>query len=125
MTKGESNGLSTEAIPFAHELAGYAGILASAPIPTYAALSPEDLDARPEGNGAEATFERAFAGFPQPFGEAQAAAGLAVAPEGWLEGEQREACAAKVGCEAGYYAIDSEGAAGTVRVIVLDDSAGR
>ena len=124
VTKGERNGLSTEAIPFAHELAGYAGILASAPIPTYAALSPEDLDARPEANGAEATFERAFAGFPQPFGEAQAAAGLAVAPEGWLEGEQREACAAKVGCEAGYYAIDSEGAAGTVRVIVLDDSAG-
>lgn len=124
VTKGERNGLSTEAIPFARELASYASILASAPIPTYAALSPEDLDARPEINGAEATFERAFAGFPAPFGQAQAAAGLPVAPEGWLEGEQREACAAKVGCEAGYYAFDSEGASGTVRVIVLDDSVG-
>jgi hypothetical protein len=123
LTTGSTNGVKTVPIPFAQELAGYAGMLASAGFPAYPALSPEDLDARPEANGTEATFEREFAGFPEPLGEAAAAAQLPDAPEGRLEGE-RQGCAAKVGCEAGYYAITSEGSAGAVRVIVLDDSAG-
>lgn len=106
VTSAETTGPKTLTIPFAHEFARYAQILASSPIAAYAAASPQDLDARPESNGTEATFESAFSGFPKPFGD---------------QGEpEREACAAEVGCEAAYYALALEG----VRVIVLDDSAG-
>jgi len=122
VTTGLTNGNKSAVIPFAQEYASYADILAAAPLPTYAALSPEDLDARPEFNGDEADFERAFTGFPAPFGKSAAALELAEAPEGGLPEGERDKCAAEVGCEAGYYAIDSGGPSGTVRVIVLDDS---
>ena len=125
VTSGETNGIKSEVIPFAQEFAGYASILASAAIPTYAALSPQDIGARPEVDGSEALFEQALdlAGLPAPFGHAPPAAQLQPAPEGQLPEEQRTACAAKIGCEAGYYAIDSAGSSGTVRLVVLDDSA--
>ncbi|MFI5004599.1 MAG: hypothetical protein ACHQE6_06255, partial [Solirubrobacterales bacterium] len=117
LTTDQVAGLTKPVIPFERELHRYAEILASGP-PAYVAPSPLDLDSRPEDQGTEATFERAFEGFPEPFGRQPAAAGLPPAPQG----RSPEQCAGQIGCEAAYYAFDSEGAAGTVRVIVLDDS---
>ena len=108
VTTAETQGPKTQPIPFAQELARYAQILASSPIPAYAAISPYELDARPESNGTEATFESAFAGFPQ----AALSAG-----DGAEQG-----CSETVGCQTAYYSFLSEGSGGSVRVIVLDDS---
>ncbi len=107
VTSDETSGLTKAVVPFARELARYAQILASTPL-TYAAATPQDLDARPESQGTEATFEQAFAGFPQ----AALSAG-----DGAEQG-----CHGTVGCQTAYYALSSEGAGGAVRVIVLDDS---
>jgi hypothetical protein len=108
VTTAETQGPKTQPIPFAQELARYGQILASSPIPAYAAISPYELDARPESNGTEATFESAFAGFPQ----AALSAG-----DGAEQG-----CSETVGCQTAYYSFLSEGSSGSVRVIVLDDS---
>jgi hypothetical protein len=112
VTAGEVS-VRTVPIPYARELGRYAGILGASPIPVYAAASPTELDAQ----ASEGTFEEAFTGFPAPFGSGAARPGLqpsgpAVAP-----------CGFSAGCQSAYYAIDSSGPAGTVRVIVLDDSA--
>jgi hypothetical protein len=77
------------------ELGRYASILAASPLPAYAAGTPTDL----EEGGSEAAFRNAFGGFAALF-----------APE----------CGA--GCASAYYAFESAGSGGTVRVIVLDDS---
>ncbi len=122
VTAGETSGLKTLAIPFARELHRYAEILASSPLPTYAAISPQDLDARPESEGAEAMFAQELAGLHEPLGGAPQAASLPTAPSGRLGEGEPQSCAGTVGCEGAYYALSSEGAAGTVRVIVLDDS---
>ena len=98
----------TQPIPFAQELGRYAQILASSPLPAYAAISPYELDARPESDGSEATFAAAFAGFPQ----------IALAAGDGAE----QGCGEAVGCQTAYYAFASEGSGGAVRVIVLDDS---
>jgi len=108
VTTAETQGPKTQPIPFAQELARYGQILASSPIPAYAAISPYELDARPESNGTEATFESAFAGFPQ--------AALSVG-DGAEQG-----CSETVGCQTAYYSFLSEGSGGSVRMIVLDDS---
>jgi hypothetical protein len=110
VTTGETTGPATVPIPYSRELSRYAGLLASSPIQAYAAPSPTDLTPL-EG---EAGFERAFATFPQPFGELGAAAGLT--PVNPAAGRE---CGGVQGCA---YAIDSEGTAGTVRVVVLDDT---
>ncbi len=115
VTEGQVSGPRSVPIPFGDELETYASILASAGLPAYAAASPSDLDSRPESEGSEALFEHAFANFPQPFGSGQPAAGLTPA------GRSSEQCAA-VGCEDAYYALESEGQGGAVRVVVLDDS---
>jgi len=122
VSAGETSGLKTVAIPFAHELHRYAEILASSPLPTYAAISPQDLDARPESEGTESTFVQELAGLHGPLGSGPQAAGLPTAPSGRLGEGEPQSCVGTVGCEGAYYAIDSEGPAGTVRVIVLDDS---
>ena len=108
VTTAETQGPKTQPIPFAQELARYGQILASSPIPAYAAISPYELDARPESNGTEATFASAFAGFPQ----AALSAG-----DGAEQG-----CGETVGCQTAYYSFLSEGSGGSVRAIVLDDS---
>ncbi len=56
--------VQTIPVPYERELDRYAQILASSPLPTYAAASHSDLD----GAGSEATFAQAFAGLPPPFG---------------------------------------------------------
>ncbi len=101
LTTGAGHGVFT--VPYERELARYAALLAG-PLPSYAAASPTDL-----GPGDECPFQLAFSGFPAPFGSGAPAPGLTEA------GRSGEPCAS-------YYAIDSTGAAGTVRVIMLDQS---
>ncbi|MGH2855444.1 MAG: hypothetical protein ACRDLF_14770, partial [Solirubrobacteraceae bacterium] len=100
-------GVKPPAVSFAEELGGYASILSGSGIPVYDAISPEDLDARPEQNGTEASWEAAFAAFPRPFGEA-----------GPASPEEPTRCGVAPGCESAYYAVEREG----VWALVLDDS---
>jgi hypothetical protein len=116
VTSGETDGPPTVTIPYGREYARYAQLLGDSPLPAFAAPSPTD---RAGGEG-ESLFEQAFAGFARPFGTAPAREGLT--PSG---GAQEE-CGSAPGCQS-YYAFDSSGAgstgpAGSVRVIVLDDS---
>jgi hypothetical protein len=108
VTAGTANPVELQ-LPYVRELARYAGILGSSPIPAYAAPAPTDLD----GAGGECTFAQDFAGFSPPFGTGTPAPGLHASRSG-------ESCSA--GSQASYYAWDSTGPAGPVRVIVLDDS---
>jgi len=113
VSTGETEGPPTLAIPYARELSRYAGLLGASPN-VFAAPSPTDL----AGSAGESLFEQVFAGFPAPFGEGSPAAGFT--PAG---GARSEECGGGGGCES-YYAMDSHGAEGTVRVIVLDDTTG-
>jgi hypothetical protein len=104
VTSGETTGSAEQAVPYASELARYEQLLASSPIPAFAAISPSDRDPA----SGECTFEQAFS---STLTEA-------------LEASERERF--KTSCTAEsqtYYAISSSGSAGTVtvRVIVLDD----
>lgn len=98
VTSGETAGPPTLQIPYARELSRYASLLSASALPSFAAASPSDL----AGAAGESLFDQVFSSFPAPIG--------ARASE----------------CEGGscqpYYALDSGGTAGTVRVIVLDDS---
>jgi hypothetical protein len=109
VTNGETAGPPTVAVPYARELRRYAelvGLGAASGLPAYVAPSPSDV----AGSLGESLFAQAFTGFPQPFGTAPPG-GSDPAPAGG-------------GCEATgcYYALDSSGGAGPVRVIVLDDT---
>jgi hypothetical protein len=94
VTSGETVGPPTLALPYTDELGRYGALLHQAPatLPTFAAASPTDLD----GQGGEG------AAFESVFGTGK--------------------CADAPGCQSAYYSFNSEGPAGTVRVIVLDDS---
>jgi hypothetical protein len=107
VTEGQVTGHRSLAIPFSSELARTSSILASgSPVEAFAAIATPDLDARPEREGTELSFEQAFAGFPQE-----------------LLGERsQEACAGTVGCQRGYYSFRSRASGGPVRMIVLDES---
>jgi hypothetical protein len=108
-TEGQVTGHRTLAIPFGSELQRTASLLASgSPVEPFASVAPPDLDARPEREGTELSFERAFAGFPQEL--------LAV------QERSQEECAGTLGCQRGYYSFRSRTAGGPVRVIVLDES---
>jgi hypothetical protein len=98
VTSGETAGPPTLQIPYGRELSRYASLLSASQLPTFAAPSPSDL----AGAAGETLFDQVFAGFPAPFG-------------------QRAGECAGGACQP-YYALDSAGAGGTVRVIVLDDS---
>jgi hypothetical protein len=88
---------------FQREEDAYARRLASAGSPpVFAAPAASDLDR----SGTLSSFESAFSGFAQPFGAASPPPGI----------EPREK-------QGGYYAFDSSGSGGTVRVVVLDYSA--
>ena len=115
VTTGATAGPATQPVPYARELNRYAQLLGASPIPTFAAVSPWELDIARD----EELFEEQFSGFSEPFGTAPALAHLA--PAGGPS--ERASCAATPGCQAGYYALSSGGPAGSVRVIVLDDSA--
>ncbi len=124
VTQGNVNGPRSQPIPFARELESYASILRSAqPMPVYAAVSPQELDARPEREGSEDAFEREL-GEVEPFGDGVTFGEVPTANR--PSEAERQSCADRVGCEASYYAFDSPGGGGSqsgmVRVIVLDDS---
>jgi hypothetical protein len=108
VTTAETQGPKTQPIPFGQELERYAQILGSSPLPVYAAISPYELNARPESDGSEATFQGAFAGSLQ----APLAAGDSI----------EQGCDDTVGCQTAYYSFPETGEGGTVWVIVLDDS---
>jgi hypothetical protein len=60
VTSGATAGPATLAIPYERELGRYAGLLASSPIPAFAAVSPTDL----AGASGESVFRQAFTGYP-------------------------------------------------------------
>jgi len=101
VSTGETSGPPTLVVPYARELDRYAQLVSQARVPTYLANAPTDLDAA----RSECAFDETFAGFPSSYGP---------------ESRSEEPCSG----EAGYYELDSTGAAGSVRVIVLDDSSG-
>ncbi|HZO07637.1 MAG TPA: hypothetical protein VFB52_14705, partial [Solirubrobacterales bacterium] len=91
---------------YAREQAAYASRLGNGggALPVFAAPSASDLDA----SGSLATFYSAFAGFGAPFGTSSARPGIAPVSQG--------------NSAQPYYAFDSTGAGGAVRVVVLDYS---
>ncbi len=107
VTAGAFVGVKSPPIPFADELDRYASIFTGSQIPVYDSISPDDLDARPELDGSESSWEAAFAAFPRPFGG-----------EGPAGPEEPTRCGGSLGCEAAYYAVEKEG----VWALVLDDS---
>jgi hypothetical protein len=98
---------SLDPAAFAREEASYAGRLAvsAGSLPVFAAVAESDRDS----SSSLATFATAFSGYGAPLGAA--APGRGIAPVSQLDGGH------------GYYAFDSAGEGGTVRVIVLDYSA--
>jgi len=86
----------------------YASLLNASPLPTYAA--PHAGDTQGDGVGA---YQRAFARAPAPFGDAPAPGGIGPAGAGAPASGGRT-----------HYAFDSSGPGGTVRVVVIDNSAG-
>lgn len=93
--------------------ARYASLLASqGGLPVFPALGSSDLG---DGSGA-GVFETSLAGFPAPLGSGAAPAGISTAG---IPG-----AAADPGRARTHYAFDSSGPGGTVRVIVIDNSAG-
>ena len=118
VTNGEGRANHPAPVNHGLELQRYAGLLGASPLPAFAAASPSDRAGR-EG---ECIFEQAFASFPAPFGarsrlSSDPAALAAMQP---AEPRSSEPCAGEG--QAAYYALDSSGPAGRVRVIVLDDS---
>jgi hypothetical protein len=98
-------------VPFEREFGRYAQLLGSSGVPAYAAATPTD-----RGPGSECVFEQAFAGFPAPFGIGPPAPGMGSA------GRSAEPCSGEG--QSGYYALQSGGSAGSVRVIMVDNSVG-
>jgi len=117
VTAGEVTAHRSLPIPFSQEQGRAASIMAAAatapassanpPVEVFAALGEPDLDARPEREGTEASFNAAFTGFPQA---------PLIATNGTAAG-----CAATIGCQADYYARVSPGGP---LMIVLDDASG-
>jgi hypothetical protein len=108
VTNGEGR-IHPAPVPRERELARYAELMRSGSLPAFAGASPTDR----AGIAGECLFVQAFAGFPAPFGTAPAASGLLSA------GGSGESCTSG---SSSYYALDSSGSGGPVRVIVLDDS---
>ena len=102
VTEGAYVGAVPPAIPFAEELARYASILSAAAaggLAVYDAISPSDLDARPEPAGA------------RPLGSG--IRGLPPARQRRpREPGQPARCGFAVGCESGYYAVERDGRVG-------------
>jgi hypothetical protein len=96
-------------VPHRRELERYAALLGSSSVPSFAAPAPSDL----AGTEGECAFAEAFAGFHAPFGRGEAAGGLTPA------GSSGQPCATG---QSDYYALNSSGPGGEVRVIVLDES---
>jgi hypothetical protein len=96
-------------VRYPREFGRYAQLLGSGGGYAYAAATPTD-----RGPGSECAFEQAFSGFPAPFGAGGPAPGLASA------GRSAEPCSGET--QSAYYALQSSGPAGPVRVIMIDSS---
>ncbi len=106
VSAGTVSGPRSVSIPFASELETNASILDSgASLPVYMAAAPQDLDARPEREGTEATLESVLKAFNPGQVEHQSS-------------EVEAGCASTVGCQAAYFSFNDAG----VQVIVLDDT---
>jgi hypothetical protein len=105
-TPGQGLESTEEADRFA-EVLGQGGSL-----PVYPALSAGDTEGAQDG-----AFASAFASFPTPFGEGSPPAGISTANVPPPLGPARPGIRT-------HYAFDSSGPAGTVRVIVIDNSRG-
>jgi hypothetical protein len=105
-TPGEGPESAAEADRFAELLAQ------DGSLPVYPALSEGDSE-----GGEASSFTMAFAGFDAPFGEGGAPAGVSAADIPPPSGPARPGART-------HYAFDSTGPAGTVRVIVIDNSRG-
>jgi hypothetical protein len=102
---------SADEFSYEEELGRYASLLGGSPLPAYGAGTPTDLD----DSSSELSFEQAFKSLASPFGEGAAAPGLPAV-------NKPTPCGATPGCQSAYYSLESSGAGGTVRVIVLDDT---
>ncbi len=98
VTSGQTAGPAELVVPYANEEARYAELLGASPLPSYVVPSPTDLD----GAHSEGDFQLSFSGFNPP--------------------PAHEPCAGVSGCQGSYYAMESTGSNGSVRVIVLDDT---
>ncbi len=103
--------------PFSQEFERYGELAANSPLPFFAAPSPTDLGNRPTG-GTEAGFETGFGAAFAPLGSTPSEA---ITPVGQRP-DERLGCVNREACEGLYYAFDSSGTGGPVRVIVLDDT---
>jgi hypothetical protein len=105
-TPGQGSESAAEAARYAQLMSGGGGL------PVYPALSAGDSE-----GSEDSSFGAAFAGFNAPFGEGGTPAGVSTAnipsPTGAVRPGART-----------HYAFDSSGPAGTVRVIVIDNSRG-
>lgn len=106
VTSGEGHG--DFPVPYEREFARYAEVLGSARIPAYAAPSATD-----RAGGSACPFEQALA--PASSGEVTL---VTQSEEFKLPGSCSEAAES----QPGYYALESRGPAGAVRVIVLEDA---
>ena len=95
------------------EGARYAQLLGAEPsLPVFPALGSDDVS----GGFGAGVFRTAFAAFPAPLGSGPPAAGISTAG---IPGAAPTPGAART-----HYAFDSDGAGGTVRVAVIDNSLG-
>jgi hypothetical protein len=92
----------------AAEASRYAELLSASPLPAFPAVSAGDSE-----GGNAVSFRAAFSGFAAPFGGGATPAGMSPVA----------ATPASPGART-HYAFDSTGPAGTVRVVVIDNSAG-
>ena len=98
LTTGKTNtGKVTREVPYEREFARYAALLHSTPIQAFPVASSTDI----AGGAGECLFEQGFEDFPAAISRST------------------EPCSA----QPAYYAFDSSGPAGAVRVIVLDEAA--
>jgi hypothetical protein len=95
---------------YEQEFERYAAILQASPLPVFAASTPTDLDA----SESELSFEQALGSQPLGGEEAQRAQLSKLS--------RPSSCSATPACQSSYFAFTSNGTAGAVRVIVLDDA---
>jgi hypothetical protein len=112
VTNGETNNAKLEAeLPFEREFTRYAELLTGNKVPAFPVASPTEI----AGGAGECFFEKGFAGFSSPIGLGAEAPGLSPAGE-----RSSEPCSG----QHAYYALNSSGSGGNVRVIVLDEANG-
>ena len=91
-----TSGKVTQEVPYEREFARYATLMRAGPLSAFPVASPTDIT----GGTGECLFDEAFQGFP------------------WANSRSAEPCSG----QSAYYAFDSVGSTGTVRVVALDEA---